>query len=150
MFFTGQGGIGEPCVTKLVYQRCISEICEWIDVEAMVPQLMQYSIITTQDDIHVITHGLPSQRRNYLYSKLCGSKNGFQLFYRCLRESQSNQLGHKDAADKLEEIGILYMHVRSLCSLTFLSFSLFSSKVWTGLCTSVLPVIHRFPLTPPL
>lgn len=105
MFFTGQD-VSEPCITKFIYQECIDEICEWIDIDVMVSQLLKHHIVNTRDDIHAVTHGQPSGKMNYVFSKLCGSKHGFQLFYRCLRESQSNHLGHKDAADKLEEIGI--------------------------------------------
>ena len=40
-----------------------------------------------------------------MYRKLTGMRDGFQLFYHCLRESQNRQSGHKDAADALEERG---------------------------------------------
>ena len=74
-------------------------------MKAMVPQLMKYRIISGPDDLHRVMQGLPTQNVMHLYSKLCGSKNGFQLFYRCLRESQDEHLGHEDAADVLKQTG---------------------------------------------
>ena len=78
-------------------------------MEEMLPQLMEHNVISGPDDMHRITHGSPREKLNYLYTKLCRCKNGFQLFYRCLRES--DHLGHKDAADKLEETGIILIHM---------------------------------------
>ena len=92
-----------------MYHKCITKIHDWIDVEGMLPQLMEHNVISGRDDMHRITHGSPRENLNYLYTKLCGCKNGFQLFYQCLRESQSDRLGHRDAADKLEETGVLYI-----------------------------------------
>lgn len=85
----------------------MTEIDDWINVTAMQPQLMKHGLIQTQDDIHSITNGTPSQRRTYVFNKAVGMKNGFQVLYRCLRESQEKQMGHKDAADVLEEKGVL-------------------------------------------
>jgi hypothetical protein len=95
------GDFGASQITKRVYHKCITDIHDWIDVDRMLPQLMKHEVISGRDDMHRITHGSPHDKLNYLYSKLCGCKNGFQLFYRCLRES--DHLGHRDAADKLEE-----------------------------------------------
>ena len=52
-----------------------------------------------------VCSGSPSERKNWLFSKLCGMKDGFQVFYCCLRESQSDHSGHRHAADTLEARG---------------------------------------------
>ena len=135
----GHRDFGEPQITKRVYHKCITKIHDWIDVEGMLPQLMEHNVISGRDDMHRITHGSPRENLNYLYSKLCGCKNGFQLFYQCLRESQGDYLGHRDAADKLEETGLLYNMFYCRTNLNSL-LPLCSSKYWTRPSTSVLSV----------
>ena len=49
--------------------------------------------------------GTPGQRQAKLFTKLCGLKDGFQILYRCLRESQNDHMGHRSAADVLETRG---------------------------------------------
>jgi hypothetical protein len=98
----GEGSADDPVITRTVYQNCITDICEWIDVDAMQSQLMKHSVIHTPDDIGRLENCSPNQKRRFLYCKLCSIKNGFQLLYRCLRESQHTHIGHKDAADVLE------------------------------------------------
>lgn len=93
-------------VTKKVYDSCIAEVEDWVDVPGMQAQLMKYGIIQTQDDIYGVTHGPPGERRNFLYNKCCRLKNGFSLLYHCLRESQESLMGHKDVANALEERGV--------------------------------------------
>ena len=68
---------------------------------------MKYNIIQNQDDMFRISNGPPGDRRNYVYGKACNMRNGFPLLYKCLRESQDSHMGHKDAADVLEEHGML-------------------------------------------
>ena len=102
--FLGQDD-GDPQITRHVFHDCLYKIIKWIDVKAMVPQLMKHRIISGEDDLHRVTQGSPAQNVINLYSKLGRSKNGFQLFYRCLRESQDEHLGHKDAADVLKQTG---------------------------------------------
>ncbi|CAI8055815.1 hypothetical protein GBAR_LOCUS30441 [Geodia barretti] len=97
----GQGDFGALQITKRVYHECITDIQDWIDVVRMLPQLMKHKVISGPDDMYNIINGSPREKLHYLYSKLCGCKNGFQLFYQCLRED--DHLGHRDAADKLEE-----------------------------------------------
>jgi DNA repair exonuclease SbcCD ATPase subunit len=94
---------GDPQITRHVFHDCFYKINKWIDVKAMVPQLMKHRIISGEDDVHRVTQGSPAQNVINLYSKLSRSKNGFQIFYRCLRESQDEHLGHKDAADVLKQ-----------------------------------------------
>ena len=95
----------EPKFTREVYVHCCPQIQGWIDVAGMQGQLMKHGIVTTDDDFHGITEGSPTSKRNYLFCKLCGMRDGFSLLYRCLRESQDMYLGHKDAADVLEKRG---------------------------------------------
>ena len=106
LFLIGQkDSVRKPWITKKVYHECADELYQWVNVEGILPQLMKHKIISGPDDMHGVTTGSPCQKMNFLYSKLCSSRNGFQLFYRCLRESQDDHLGHRDAADKLEETG---------------------------------------------
>ena len=56
-------------------------------------------------DMHGITDGLPSRRRDYVLCKVCQIRNGSALLYQCLRESQDSQMWHRDAADTLLERG---------------------------------------------
>lgn len=95
----------EPIITKSVYNGCIARTNEWIDVDCMLPELMQHGVINDVEDVYWATEGSPNQKKKFLYKRLCGRKDGFQLLYRCLRESQSRNLGHKDVADMLEEKG---------------------------------------------
>ena len=92
-------------ITRDVYLYCSAEIKEWIDVGAMQGQLMKYGVIQTPDDMHGITDGLPSRRRDYVLCKVCQIRNGSALLYQCLRESQDSQMWHRDAADALLERG---------------------------------------------
>jgi hypothetical protein len=94
---------GDPQITRHVFHDCFYKINKWIDVKAMVPQLMKHRIISSPNDLHRVTQGSPAQNVMNLYSKLSGSQNGFKLFYRCLRESEGEHLGHKDAADVLKQ-----------------------------------------------
>ena len=41
----------EPRITKEIYHDCIGKIHEWIDIYEMQPQLMQYKIIQSQNDM---------------------------------------------------------------------------------------------------
>ena len=110
-----------------MFHDCFVNIKRWIDVKAIVPQLMKHRIISGPDDVHRFTQGPPAQNMIELYTKLCRSKNGFQIFYRCLRQSQDDHLGHKDAADELEETGMAYIHTSYSVLLLFIT-SVYSSK----------------------
>ena len=90
-------------ITRDVYLYCSAEIKEWTDMGAMQGQLMKYGVIQTPDDMHSITDGPPSRRRDYVLCKVCQIRNGSALLYQCLRESQDCQMGHRDAADALLE-----------------------------------------------
>ena len=68
-------------------------------------RLMKYGVIQTPDDMHGITDGPPSRRRNYVLCKVCQIRNGSALLYQCLRESQDSQMWHRDAVDALLERG---------------------------------------------
>ena len=92
-------------ITRGVYLYCSAEIKEWVDVGAMQGQLMKYGVIQTPDDMHGITDGPPSRRRDYVLCKVCQIRNGSALLYQCLRESQDSQMWHRDAADALLERG---------------------------------------------
>ena len=87
----------DPCITRDVLLSCL-ESRGYIDC----------FILRRQFQIHNIDSNVFPRRRHdihdmiFLFDELHDIPNGFQIFYRCLRETQDICRGHRIFADDIE------------------------------------------------
>ena len=92
----------DPCITKDVWITCLLESRDYIIGRRVLRQFESHNINTD------MFFRLPRRRfycgrdMLFLYDELHDIPNGFQIFYRCLRETQDICRGHQILADDLE------------------------------------------------
>ena len=93
-------------ITERIFNHCYPEIRDWLNIPAMQGHLMKYGLLVTAQDMHNVGRDIPPRDKvEYLCGKAHGMKDGFHLLYLSIRESQDQHMGHRDAADELEECG---------------------------------------------
>lgn len=99
---------GVKYVDKDIFYTCYHKIQQWLDVSILVGYLMKYKIVQNSDELETLT----SPHRDPQYKKISlikyverAGKDGFMLFYMCLKESSDKARGHGDAVAELDNCG---------------------------------------------
>lgn len=97
---------GDVHINNKVFNYCYHKIRDWLNIPAMQGHLMKYGLLVTPQDMHYVGKDIPPwEKVEYVRSKAHGMKDGYHLLYLSIYESQDQHMGHKDAAEELEEYG---------------------------------------------
>ena len=100
----------EPQITEEVFFSEMLPILR-VNVEVLVPEIKKHGILLDESIVSSLMSSLDTHMGgidefHYVMYRLGKKENGFQIFYRCLRETQDECPQHRRVADRLESEGI--------------------------------------------
>lgn len=96
-------------IDRTAFFRCYQTIQSWLDMNILFGHLMKYGVIKNNEDMMLIAN--PGYEHQYRMTSLFTmlertGREGYALFYMCLKETSEQSRGHKSAVEELEQYGM--------------------------------------------
>lgn len=91
-------------ISKEVCLSCVGQITSFVDFGILLRQFQKHKIF----DFVELSLTNNTKDVELMLKMLAAIENGFQIFYKCLRETQHICPGHREVANLLEKKGIIF------------------------------------------
>lgn len=94
-------------IDKDVFEGCFYKIQSWIDIQVLLPYLMRYHLVTSDDRDYLTNPYKTAVDKSFHLVAVAekGGRHGYMLLYICILESAKETQGHVDAVKELDEMG---------------------------------------------
>ena len=95
-------------INKEVFCQCYHKIKPWLNISCLQHLFMKYRLVNNSDEMKAISSSyLQASDKSIALVEMIekGGENGYMIFYICIYESSSGNIGHEDVLNILDSTG---------------------------------------------